>query len=104
VPELDRAAQLEKDLRIAVQLPLSGPNNHDVVDAARLLMRYPAHQEGQFGCECCRTILSRITSWGMDVGDLQAKARALWQAGYRPSDISIRGYGSGADAFSGSDQ
>jgi hypothetical protein len=57
------------------------PAEADLVDAARLLSRY----EGFPGAFDLRDDLERaIRLWGLTRDTLHARARALWQGGYRP--------------------
>lgn len=73
------------------------PADDDVIDAARLLTRY----NGFPGAFDLQDDLHRaIRLWGLSTADLQARARALWQGGYR---VGAKGnaaepVGSGFDA------
>ena len=89
-------AQLEGDEATAVQLPITEPGAHDLIHAARLLMRYPSADETQFGHGVRITILNRLAGWGMDEADLFRKTRELWAEGYKPEHLDLR-YGSGGD-------
>jgi hypothetical protein len=62
------------------------------VDAARLVSRYSANPEA------LQPLAAAVRSWGMDRAALNAKARALWQGGYRPAALAAEvGAGSGSD-------
>jgi hypothetical protein len=73
------------------------PADADLIDAARLLARY----RGFPGAFDLQDDLGRaIHLWGLSTDDLQARARALWQGGWRVGAKSngAEPVGSGFDA------
>jgi hypothetical protein len=65
------------------------PSDENLVDAARLLMRY----EGFPGASDLQDDLAKVLRlWSMDRQTLHRRTRALWSHGYRP------GLAPGADA------
>jgi hypothetical protein len=56
------------------------PEDDDLIDAARLLTRYNGFP-GAFDLQ--DDLRRAIRHWGLGTDDLQARARALWQGGYR---------------------
>jgi hypothetical protein len=86
------AAQIDADLaRIHGLADAGTPSDDDVVDAARLVSRYSANPEA------LRPLAAVVRSRGMDRAALNAKARALWQGGYRPTLGGEVSAGSGSD-------
>lgn len=79
-------------------LAAATPADADLIDAARLLTRY----RGFPGAFDLQDDLQRaIRLWGLTVPDLQARARALWQGGYRvgaTGSAAAEPVGSGFDA------
>jgi hypothetical protein len=78
-------------------LAAQSPQDDDVIDAARLLTRYRGFP-GAFDLQ--DDLRRAIRLWGLSPSDLQARARALWQGGYR---VGAKGggaepVGSGFDA------
>lgn len=94
------AAQFERDITRARTLPKREPTADDLVDAARLLMRYPGVGEDCFGYAVRLELLGKLLEWGLSVDDLNQLVRAIWAEGYRPGQIDV-GYGSGADVGAG---
>lgn len=71
------------------------PTDTDLVDAARLLMRY----QGFPGAEDIQDDLAKtIRLWGFDRDALHERTRAIWAAGFRPSRGIDEPVGSGFDA------
>ncbi|MEB3318115.1 MAG: DUF3288 family protein [Cyanobacteriota bacterium] len=73
------------------------PADADLIDAARLLARY----RGFPGAFDLQDDLGRaIHLWGLSTDTLQARARALWQGGWRMGATSngVEPVGSGFDA------
>lgn len=88
------AAQVSRDLEVAKALAESDPGPDDIVNAARLLMRYgPLDTAGR---SVRGEVQRRLFYWKMTGEALSTAARALWQGGYRPGQVDV-GYGSGAD-------
>jgi hypothetical protein len=86
------AAQIDADLsRIQGLSDADTPSDDDVVDAARLVSRYSAHPE------ILKPLAAAVRAWGMDRASLNARARTLWQGGYRPSLGAEVSAGSGSD-------
>ncbi len=71
------------------------PADADLVDAARLLMRY----QGFPGAHDIQDDLARLLRlWGLEREELHRRTRAVWQAGYRPGPAgSAEAVGSGFD-------
>jgi hypothetical protein len=80
-------------------LAVESPADQHLVDAARLLNRY----DGFPGATDLRDDLERVLRlWKLDRGTLQARARALWSAGYRPGAAQPgEAVGSGFDTAAG---
>jgi hypothetical protein len=94
-----RAALYREDRRrldelLQVQTPADG----DLVDLARLRMRYT----GETPFADLKEDLARLTGlWGFSSQTLYALTRDLWARGWRPvaADAAPAAVGSGADAF-----
>lgn len=70
------------------------PENQELTDAARLLMRYT----GFPGAERLQADLTKtIKLWGLSRDELNAKCREIWASGWRPGQESADPIGSGAD-------
>ena len=70
------------------------PSDADLIDAARLLLRYP----GFPGARDLQDDLTKaLRLWGLDLDTLQSRTRALWAAGYRPVPAAADAVGSGFD-------
>lgn len=82
------AASLASDIEIIQGL--SEPTTEGMIDAARLLIRYPHYPEIE------QVILSKIDSWGLDRATLNTKVREIWSSGYRPGQ-QTQAQGSGYD-------
>lgn len=75
-------------------LAASTPSDPDIVDCARLLMRYLGYP----GARDIQEDLARaVQSWHMDTDTLYARSRQIWAEGYRPSIDEAAEVGSGAD-------
>jgi hypothetical protein len=74
------------------------PDDADLVDAARLLMRY----EGFPGATDLQQDLARVLRlWNLDREALQNRTRAIWAAGFRPGPAPpAEAVGSGFDTAS----
>lgn len=76
------------------------PRDDDLIDAARLLLRYQGFPGAQ---ELQRDLATCLRRWGLDQAQLQARTRALWASGYRPplpgasAQEPATAVGSGAD-------
>jgi hypothetical protein len=78
------------DRLLAVQEPGDG----DLVDAARLLMRY----EGFPGARDIQDDLAKtLRFWKLSREALHARTRAIWAAGFRPTPAAAEAVGSGFD-------
>ena len=94
----DQSHPLEATDRDTVSrlLAASTPSDADLVDAARLLMRY----QGFPGAHDLQNDLAKaLRLWGLDREQLQERTRAIWAAGYRPTAAghASEGVGSGFD-------
>lgn len=70
------------------------PSDLDIVDCARLLMRYLGYP----GAPDIQEDLARAVSrWRMDTPELYARSRRIWASGYRPTVDATAEVGSGAD-------
>jgi len=70
------------------------PLDQDLVDLARLFLRYEEFP----GADALRHDLSRVMSlWGLDRDGLNARARQLWTSGFRPGQAEAAAVGSGFD-------
>ena len=75
-------------------LAASTPSDHDIVDCARLMMRYLGYP----GALDLQEDLARsVVSWRMDADTLYARSRQIWADGYRPALDQSAEVGSGAD-------
>lgn len=66
------------------------PDFGDLVDAARLLSRYPAGEERE-------RLQAVIHAWGFSIETLREETRRLWASGWRPPMTQDLTVGSGAD-------
>ena len=71
------------------------PTDADLVDAARLLMRY----QGFPGARDLQDDLAKtLRLWGLSQEQLNQRCRAIWAAGYRPgAEAAPQAVGSGFD-------
>jgi hypothetical protein len=89
---------LYADDRATVNRLVSAPTpaDADLIDTARLLIRY----EGYPGCPDIQAdLLNCLDRWGLQRGDLNSLTRAIWASGWRPTaapDPEAQ-VGSGAD-------
>jgi hypothetical protein len=75
-------------------LAAATPADADLVDAARLLMRY----QGFPGADDLQHDLEKVLRlWGLDREALHARTRALWAGGFRPAPAAAEAVGSGFD-------
>lgn len=75
-------------------LAVEQPSDADLVDAARLLMRY----QGFPGATDLQEDLAKtLRLWQLDRTALQARTRAIWAAGFRPAPAAGDAVGSGFD-------
>jgi hypothetical protein len=73
------------------------PTDADLVDAARLLMRY----EGFPGAHDIQDDLAKaLRFWQLSRDDLHGRTRAIWAQGYRPAPAAAEAVGSGFDTAS----
>lgn len=76
------AAVLRQDAdRVMALKGLSAPNDTALVEAARLLMRYPPRG---FGSELHQQLLVLLGRWNLSRDQLHARTRELWSQGWRP--------------------
>jgi|688.fasta_scaffold74192_6 hypothetical protein len=75
---------------------VSAPSESDIVNASRLYIRY---RDSRLSPDLAETILQALKAWNLSVEELQERARAIWQSGWRPSvpDAEEQPVGSGAD-------
>jgi hypothetical protein len=70
------------------------PSEADLVDSARLLMRY----QGFPGAHDLQQDLDKaLRLWGLDRDALHARTKAIWSRGYRPAAGGEDAVGSGFD-------
>ena len=70
------------------------PSEADLVDAARLLMRY----DGFPGARDLQDDLAKaLRLWTLTREDLHRRTRAIWAAGFRPAPEGAAAVGSGFD-------
>jgi hypothetical protein len=77
-------------------LAVAEPQQADLVDLARLLMRY----QGFPGAADLQDDLARLLAlWGLSRPALESRTRAIWAAGFRPGSTPAAGdaVGSGFD-------
>ena len=74
-------------------LHAQAPGTTEIPDAARLLCRY----RDTTHLDLVTDIGRAITKWGLSIEEVNAKAKAIWQSGYRPGEFSNVSVGSGAD-------
>ena len=74
--------------------PLDELSNADIVNAARLLIRYNGLSDGE---DIRGDIVLALHKWNKTPNQLHDKAREIWQVGWRPSDLLEDEVGSGAD-------
>jgi len=76
------------------------PRDDDLIDAARLLLRY----QGFPGAQALqRDLAACLQRWGLNQTQLQARTRALWDSGYRPPLPSTAAQEPAAAVGSGAD-
>ena len=95
------AALLASDRRRIRQLLTLEPGDSEVIDAARLLMRY-GNNSDRFGADLAELLAQVLQRWGLSREQLHARTRSLWASGWRPVlDPSVQtdgvAVGSGAD-------
>lgn len=84
---------LDRDL-VDGLLACTQPGDAQLVDAARLLMRY----EGFPGARDIGDDLAKLLRlWGLDRERLHERTRVIWAAGYRPAPAAAEAVGSGFD-------
>ena len=70
------------------------PDDGDIVDLARLFLRY----EGFPGASDLQDDMKKILRlWGLSRESLNAKARKTWESGFRPGRNTQEAVGSGFD-------
>lgn len=96
MPEDQTHPLYELDRPVVDRLLAAGqPTDADLVDAARLLMRY----QGFPGARDLQEDLERALGfWGLDRDGLHERTRAIWAAGFRPlKEAPAEPVGSGFD-------
>ena len=92
----DQSHPLEASDRDTVERLLAAeqPGDAELIDAARLLMRY----QGFPGARDLQEDLARaLRLWGLSREALHERTRELWARGYRPAASTSEGVGSGFD-------
>ena len=80
--------------RVDALLACEEPGDAQLVDAARLLMRY----QGFPGARDLQDDLAKVLRlWGLDRDALHARTRAIWASGFRPAPAAADAVGSGFD-------
>lgn len=80
--------------RVDALLACEEPGDAQLVEAARLLMRY----QGFPGARDLQDDLVKLLRlWGLDREALHARTRAIWAAGFRPASAAADAVGSGFD-------
>tara|TARA_Y100001968_G_C19336230_1_gene707011 strand:- start:852 stop:1160 length:309 start_codon:yes stop_codon:yes gene_type:complete len=75
-------------------LSKNSPADDDLIDLARLIIRY----DGFPGVEDLKNDIQKILKlWGMTEESLNAKTRQIWGNGYRPGNKIDESIGSGFD-------
>ncbi len=70
------------------------PGDQDLIDIARLLMRY----EGFPGADDIKMdMLKTLKFWGISKQELNARTKKIWSNGFRPGNDSEENVGSGFD-------
>ncbi len=80
--------------RVDALLACREPGDAQLVDAARLLMRY----QGFPGAHDLQDDLAKaLRLWGLDLEALHKRTRAIWASGFRPAPAAADAVGSGFD-------
>jgi hypothetical protein len=80
--------------RVDALLGCQEPGDAQLVDAARLLLRY----DGFPGARDLQDDLGKVLRlWGLDREALQRRTRAIWASGFRPAPAGTDAVGSGFD-------
>ncbi len=75
-------------------LAKDSPEDKDIVDLARLFLRY---QGFPGATDLQADMLKTLASWGISHQELNVRARKLWESGYRPGKAPTEKVGSGFD-------
>ena len=78
--------------------PLEELTNADIVNAARLLIRYNGVSDGK---DIRGDIVLALHKWNKTPNQLHIKSREIWQSGWRPDNVDQEEIGSGADVNAG---
>jgi hypothetical protein len=70
------------------------PADANLVDAARLLMRYEAFPGAR---DLSSDLAKALRLWGMSRDDLHSRTQAIWARGYRPAPAASEAVGSSFD-------
>jgi len=84
-----------------ISKPLEQLTNEDIVNAARLLIRYDGLSDGE---DLRGDIILALHNWNKTPNQLHIKAREIWQSGWRPGQLDDDEVGSGADVTAGCGQ
>ncbi len=80
--------------RLNMLISKSVPDGSDLVDLARLFIRY----EDFPGCKDIMVDLEKLLRlWNLNRDELNKRTRQLWEEGFNPSAISNEAIGSGFD-------
>lgn len=76
-------------------LALTVPADQDLVDLARLAMRYDGFPGA---CDLQDDLVKTLRLWGLSRDELHRRTRAIWAAGFRPGAlVAQEAVGSGFD-------
>ena len=81
-------------------LVAQSPSNEDLIDLARLFIRYHGFH-GAFDIKS--DLLKVLQKWELSRDDLNSKTRSLWEKGYRPGSSVQGSVGSGFDTSNNND-
>tara|TARA_Y100001968_G_scaffold50564_1_gene41244 strand:+ start:19874 stop:20194 length:321 start_codon:yes stop_codon:yes gene_type:complete len=85
--------QIDRD-RINRLLGQGSPNNSDLVDLARLIIRY---QDFPGADDLKSDLLKVLNLWKMTKESLNSKTKEIWEKGFRPGNELNDAVGSGFD-------
>ena len=76
-------------------LAKKSPNDTDIVDLSRLILRYEGFP-GAFDLQ--EDMKKTLDFWGISIQTLNKRARDIWESGYKPGSQLDGSVGSGFDA------
>ncbi len=80
---------------IAALLQVAAPGDADLVHAARLITRY---RDSRLSADLADMLRQVLRNWSLSLSELQARTRAIWASGWRPTTTEQQvSVGSGAD-------